>query len=65
MLKLFDKFMIAVYLFLGVTIFITSLCYVAERQWERAELVKPFNRYGMVLTILLPAVSFWLLLVLI
>jgi hypothetical protein len=64
-LKLFDKFMISVYLFLAVTIVITTLCYVAERQWEKPELVKPFNRYGMVLTIVLPAVSFWLLLVLI
>ena len=62
-LKLFDKFMIAVYLFLSVTIIVTTLCYVAEKQWERPELVKPINRCGMVVTIVLPLVSFWLLLV--
>ncbi|WP_424031062.1 hypothetical protein [Methanoregula sp.] len=64
-LKLFDKFMIAVYLFLAVTVTVTTLCYLAQQQWGRPELVKPINRYGVVVSILLPVVSFWLLLVLI
>jgi len=60
-LKLFDKFMIAVYLFLAVTVIVTTLCYLAEQQWGKPELVRPFNRYGMVFSILLPVVVFWLL----
>ncbi len=64
-LKLFDKFMIAVYLFLAVTVTVTTLCYLAEHQWERPALVKPINRYGLVVAILLPLVSFWLLLLLV
>ena len=64
-LKLFDKFMIAVYLFLAVTVMVTTFCYLAEHQWERPELVKLINRYGMGVSILLPVVSFWLLMVLI
>jgi hypothetical protein len=63
-LKLFDKFMIAVYLFLAVTITVTTLCYLAEQQWGRPELVKPINRYGLLVSILLPIGSFWLLLIL-
>jgi hypothetical protein len=64
-LKLFDKFMIAVYLFLAVTVTVTTLCYLAQQQWGRPDLVKPINRYGVVVSILLPVVSFWLLLVLV
>ncbi len=64
-LKLFDKFMIAVYLYLSATIIVTTLCYLAQEEWERPELVKPINRYGMVVSILLPLVSFWLLVILI
>ena len=60
-IKMFDKFMIAVYLFLAVTIAVTTLCYLAQQQWGRPELVRPINRYGMVVSILLPVVSFWLL----
>ena len=60
-LKLFDKFMIAVYLFLAATIVVTTLCYLAQRKWERPELVKPINRYGMGVSIMLPIVLFWLL----
>ncbi|MDO9324021.1 MAG: hypothetical protein Q7T80_03590 [Methanoregula sp.] len=60
-LKLFDKFMIAVYIFLAATIVVTTLCYLAQRSWERPELVKPINLYGMVVSILLPFISFWLL----
>jgi hypothetical protein len=60
-LKLFDKFMIAVYLFLAVTITVTTLCYLAQHQWNRAELVRPLNRYGVVVSILLPAILFLLL----
>ena len=64
-LKLFDKFMIAVYLFLAVTVTVTTLCYLAQQQWGRPELVRPLNRYGVVVAVILPVVSFWLLLVLI
>jgi predicted membrane protein len=64
-LKLFDKFMIAVYLFLAATIVVTTLCYLALVMWKRPELVKPIDRYGMVVSILLPIVSFWLLVTLV
>jgi hypothetical protein len=64
-LKLFDKFMIAVYLFLAVTVTITTFCYLAQQQLERPDLVRPINRYGVVVSLLLPVVSFWLLLVLV
>ena len=64
-LKLFDKFMIAVYLFLALTLAVTTFCYLAEHQWQRPELVKPINRYGFVVSIIIPVVSFWLLFVLI
>ena len=57
--------MIAVYLYLSATIIVTTLCYLAQEEWERPELVKPINRYGMVVSILLPLVSFWLLVILI
>ncbi len=63
-LKLLDKFMIAVYLFLAVTVAVTTICYLAQQQWGRPELVKSINRYGMVASILLPVVAFWLLVVL-
>jgi hypothetical protein len=63
-LKLFDKFMIGVYLFLAATIVVTTLCYLAQRKWERPELVKPINLYGMVMSILLPVVAFWILMTL-
>jgi hypothetical protein len=62
-LKLFDKFMIAVYVFLAVTIAVTTLCYLAQQQWGKPELVSPINRYGLVLSIILPVVMFWVLLV--
>ena len=64
-LKLFDKFMIAVYLFLAVTIAVTTLCYLAQQQWGRQDLVKPINDFGVVVSIILPVLTFWLLLVLI
>jgi hypothetical protein len=64
-LKLFDKFMISVYLFLAVTITATTFCYLAWHQWERPDLVQPLNRIGMAAAILLPALSFWLLIVLV
>ena len=60
-LRLFDKFMIAVYLFLSATIIVTTLCYLAQRKWKRPGLVEPINRYGLVVSILLPIVSFLLL----
>ena len=64
-LNLFDKFMIAVYLFLAVTVTVTTLCYLAQQQWGRPELVRPINRYGFVASFILPIVSFWLLMVLV
>jgi hypothetical protein len=64
-LKLLDKFMIAVYLFLAVTVATTTICYLAQQQWERPDLVKPINRCGMVASLLIPLVSLWLLVVLI
>ena len=64
-LNLFDKFMIAVYLFLAVTVTVTTLCYLAQQQWGRPELVKPINRYGLVVSFILPIVSFWLLMALV
>jgi hypothetical protein len=64
-LKLFDKFMIAVYLFLAVTVTVTTFCYLAQQQWGRPELVKPINRWGVVLSLVLPVVAFWLLMVLV
>jgi hypothetical protein len=63
-LKLFDKYMIAVYLFLAATIVVTTLCYLVQWDWKRPELVKPINRYGMVISILVPVVTLWLLMVL-
>ena len=60
-LKLFDKYMISVYLFLAATIVVTTLCYLAQWQWQRPGLVKYINRYGMVVSVLVPVVSFWLL----
>jgi hypothetical protein len=59
--NLFDKYMIAVYLFLSATIVVTTLCYLAQWQWQRPGLVKYINRYGMVVSILVPIVSFVLL----
>ena len=59
--NLFDKYMIAVYLFLASTIIVTTLCYLALWDWKRPGLVKPINRYGMVISILVPVVSFCLL----
>ncbi len=64
-LKLFDKFMIAVYLYLSATIVVTTLCYLAQEEWGRPELVKPINRYGMVVSVMLPLVTLWLLVTLI
>ncbi len=61
-LRLFDKFMIGVYLFLAITIIITTLCYLSQQQWGKPDLVKPLNRYGMILSIVLPIATFWLLL---
>ena len=60
-LKIFDKFMIAVYLFLAVTIMVTTLCYLAQQQWNRPGLVRPLNRYGVVASIVLPVILFLLL----
>lgn len=62
--NLFDKYMISVYLFLASTIIVTTLCYLALWDWKRPGLVKPINRYGMVISILVPVVSFCLLLTL-
>ena len=59
-LKLFDKFMIAVYLFLAITIIVTSLCYMAQHQWERPDLVQRINRFGAIASILLPVITFGL-----
>jgi len=58
--NLFDEYMIAVYLFLATTIVITTLCYLARWDWERPDLVKVINRYGMVLSLIVPLVSFLL-----
>ena len=61
-LKIFDKFMIAVYLFMAMTVIITTLCYLALHQWEKPEYVKPINDYGALVSILLPVFSFFLFL---
>jgi hypothetical protein len=63
--NLFDKYMVAVYLFLSATIVVTTLCYLAQWQWQRPGLVKYINRYGMVVSIFVPIVSFVLLIKLI
>ena len=60
-LKLFDKFMIAVYLFLAITIIVTTLCYLAQHQWEKPDLVQPINRLGAIASILLPLLGFGVL----
>ncbi len=65
MLKLFDKFMIAVYVFLALTIVTTTVCYLAHWQWEKPERVRPINRIGFVISLLLPILVFWLLVILV
>lgn len=64
-LKLFDKFMIAVYLFLTITVVVTTFCYLAEHQWKRSDLVNPLNLYGGVASIVLPVIAFWMLVALV
>jgi len=64
-LKLFDKFMIAVYLFLTITVVVTTFCYLAEHQWKRSDLVNPLNWYGGAASIVLPVIAFWMLVALV
>jgi hypothetical protein len=61
-LKIFDKFMIGVYLFMAMTVIITTLCYLALHQWEKPEYVKPINDYGAIVSVLLSVFVFFLLL---
>jgi hypothetical protein len=61
-LKIFDKFMIAVYLFMAMTVIITTLCYLALHQWEKPEYVKPINEYGAIISIILPIILFFVFL---
>jgi hypothetical protein len=62
-LKLFDNFMISVYVFLAMTLVITTFWYPARHQGERPELVQPINRYGVVVSVILPVITLWLLVV--
>nr|WP_321352659.1 hypothetical protein [uncultured Methanoregula sp.] len=61
MLTLFDKFMISMYLFLAVTIMVTTICYLAQHPWNCPELVRPINRIGLIVSLVLPLAAFWLI----
>lgn len=60
-LKLFDKFMISIYVFLAVTLIVTTLAFLARAQWNKPEFIPRINRYGAVFAIILPIITFWIL----
>lgn len=63
-LILFDKVMIAVYLFIVSTLAVTTLIAIDEDYWKDRDNTRAINRYGAVVTLLLPAVVLVLLLTL-
>ena len=63
-LILFDKVMIAVYLFVVGSLAVTTLIAIDEDWWKDRDNTRAINRYGAVVTLLLPAVVLVLLLTL-
>jgi len=60
-LILIDKIMIAVYAFLASSLLATTLIYVDDEYWKKVDYTKQVNRFGAILTIILPFVVFALL----
>lgn len=60
-LILIDKIMIAVYAFLASSLFATTLIYIDEEYWKDVDYTKMVNRFGAVITILLPFIVFAIL----
>jgi hypothetical protein len=60
-LILIDKIMISVYVFLASSLIATTLIYIDEEFWKHVDYTKQVNRYGAILTIILPFVVFSLL----
>jgi hypothetical protein len=60
-LILIDKIMISVYAFLASSLFATTLIYVDEEYWKKVDYTKQVNRFGAILTIILPFVVFAIL----
>ncbi|MDH7506724.1 MAG: hypothetical protein QHH15_02910 [Candidatus Thermoplasmatota archaeon] len=60
-LILIDKIMIAVYAFLASSLFATTLIYIDEEYWKDVDYTKYVNRYGAIITIILPFIVFLLL----
>lgn len=63
-LILFDKVMIAVYLFVVTSLAVTTLIAIDEDYWKDRDHTKSINRYGALATVLLPLVVLVLLLTL-
>lgn len=57
-LILIDKIMISVYAFLASSLLATTLIYIDDEYWKQMDYTKNVNRYGAVLTIVLPFVVF-------
>jgi hypothetical protein len=60
-LILIDKIMIAVYAFLASSLFATTLIYIDEEYWKDVDYTKIVNRFGGILTLVLPFIVFAIL----
>ncbi|MEM4258191.1 MAG: hypothetical protein QXL17_03450 [Candidatus Thermoplasmatota archaeon] len=60
-LILIDKIMISVYAFLASSLLATTLIYIDEEYWKDVDYTKIVNRFGAMITIILPFVVFAIL----
>jgi len=58
---LIDKIMIAVYAFLASSLFATTLIYVDDEYWKDVDYTRIVNRFGGILTVILPFIVFAIL----
>ncbi|MEM4729722.1 MAG: hypothetical protein QXH42_08215 [Thermoplasmata archaeon] len=60
-LILIDKIMIAAYSFLFMSLFVTTLIYINDQYWKHRDYTKEFNRWGGVVSVVLPFIVYALL----
>lgn len=60
-LILIDKIMISAYAFLASSLFATTIIYIDEEFWKDVDYTKQVNRYGAILTLILPLIVFAIL----
>lgn len=57
-LMLIDKIMVSTYVFLASSLIVTTIIHIDVDWWENVDYTKETNRYGAVITVLLPFITY-------